>query len=49
MWFDPRSLHTTVALASASVIIIYLALAAALLFAIRAIRRDNNGATEKAR
>lgn len=40
MWFDPQSLHTTVAVASTSVILIYLALIAAIALAVRAAMKQ---------
>ena len=44
MWFDPQSLHTTVAVASTSVILIYLALLAAIALAVRALVKQPAGA-----
>lgn len=40
MWFDPQSLHTTVAVASTSVILIYLALIAAIALAVKAAMKQ---------
>lgn len=47
MWFDPQSLHTTVGLATASVIIIYLALLAAILISLRGVLQRPSGSEKQ--
>lgn len=48
MWFDPQSLHTTVGVATTSVVIIYLAIALAIILAILRLRRGEPKDGEKA-